>query len=107
MPEERLAVVLGGSQVAAASAHRVTRRQRGVGLFYELCGKRRPLLVPAVAVTRRDLGCDVQALADIGHPRIALSNSTLQLAVEVLLIEVQLHNAPEVRGFTARGRVAG
>jgi hypothetical protein len=94
VPEERLAIVLGGPQVAAAGTHRVTCCERGVGLLHKLLGERRPLLVPAVAVARRDLDRDVQALAYVRHARVALPDRSLELAVEVLIIEVQLHVTP-------------
>jgi hypothetical protein len=32
-----------------------------------------------------------QALADVGHAGVALANRALQLAVEALIVEIQLH----------------
>ena len=100
MPEERLAVVLGSSQVAAAGTHPVTRCERGVGLLHELVGEPRHCWY---AVAGRDLGSDIQALANVRHAGIALPNRALELAIEILIIEVQLHGAlPKSRSTDSR-----
>jgi hypothetical protein len=84
-------VVLAGAQVAAARAHGAAGGEFGVGLFEQTIGERRPLPVPAVAVARGDPGRDEEALADVRHARVALADRALQLTVEVVVVEEQLH----------------
>ncbi len=91
MPEERLAVVFGRAQAQARSAHGVTGRLGRRCLGHEAVGERRPGSVPTAAVAGRDLRRDVQALTDVGHAGVALANRALQLAVEALILEIQLH----------------
>ena len=47
--------------------------------------------VPAIAITGSDLLGDGQALAHVSHARMGLADTALELAVEILVIEIQLH----------------
>jgi hypothetical protein len=92
MPEERLAVVLRRAQVLGGGAHRVVRRERLVGLLDQAVGELRPPAVPAVAIARRDLRRDVQALTHVRHASVTLSDAALQLPVEADVVEEKLHD---------------
>ena len=109
MPEERLAVVLRRSEVQAGRADGVACGEGTVGLLHQPVGEARPRGVPAVAVAWCDLRRDVQALAHVGHPGVALCDAALQLAVERRVVEEQLHLVPSVDGSDpsrARSRLA-
>jgi len=51
----------------------------------------RPRAVPAIPITRSDLLGDGQALPDVGHASVGLSEAALELAVERGIIKVELH----------------
>ena len=93
MEEERLPEVLRGPKVRAAGTDPVTRGESGVRLFDESEPEGRPRLVPAVPVAAGDLRGDRQALTDVGHAGVGLADTALQLPVEVLVIEEQLHGS--------------
>src|SRR5204862_4461542 len=86
VPEERLPVVLGRAQVTVACADRMPVLERGIGLLDETVGESRPRGVPAVAVTLGNQRCDVEALAQVGHTRVALADAALQLPVEAHVV---------------------
>src|SRR6478735_12119468 len=67
-------------------------RQRCLALLGQVRREAGPGPVPAVAVTGSDLPGDGQALAHVGHARIGLADTALELAVEILVIEIQLHD---------------
>jgi hypothetical protein len=53
----------------------------------------RPRPVPAVPVAAGDLRRYRQALTDVGHAGVRLADTALQLPVEVLVVEEQLHGS--------------
>jgi hypothetical protein len=89
--EERLPEVLRGPEVRTAGADPVTRGEGGVRLLDEPQPECRPRPVPAVPVAAGDLRCDRETLTDVGHAGVGLADAALQLPVEVLVIEEQLH----------------
>jgi hypothetical protein len=79
--EECLPEVLGSPQQDAAGADPVACRQRGLALLGQVRREAGPGPVPAVAVTGSDLLGDGQALAHVGHARIGLADTALELAL--------------------------
>jgi hypothetical protein len=88
--------VLGSPQQGAAGADPVACRQRCLALLGQVRREAGPGPVPAIAVTGSDLPGDGQALAHVGHARIGLADTALELAVEILVIEIQLHDVSPV-----------
>lgn len=62
-----------------------------LGLIDQGDGELRPGSLPAVAIANGDLLGDGQALADVGHARIGFANASLELAIEGLVVKVELH----------------
>jgi hypothetical protein len=89
--EERLAEILRRAQVGPAGADTVPVLGRLVRLADQSGREIRPCSEPAVPVAGRDLFGDGQAFPDIGHPRIGLCDTALQLAVTGEVVEIQLH----------------
>lgn len=100
MEEERLPEVLRSPQIGAACADPVSGLGRLIGLADQAGCETRPALVPAIPVTRGDLLGDGQALPDIGHPRIGLADTALQLAVERDVIKIEFHRLPHEAAST-------
>jgi len=91
--EKRLPEVLRGPEVRAAGTDPMTRGEGGVRLLDQSQPESRPRPVPAVPVAAGDLRRYRQALTDVGHAGVRLADTALQLPVEVLVVEEQLHGS--------------
>lgn len=71
----------------------MARGQGRLTLLDKPAGETGPCVIPAVTITRSDLLSDLEALTYVGHSRVGLADTALELTVEILIVEVQLHRS--------------
>ena len=92
MIEESLPEILRSAKKGVAGANLMAGGQRFLPPLRELAGKIGPRHIPTIAIARRNLLSDRQALSDIGHAGVGFADAALQLSVKIRIIKEQSHS---------------